>query len=222
MPTSRKPRKRAETGAFDLRRALADWSRKARNPWKAAVPGMAELLGLHLRLRADIRRRYDRDLPFAEAVVDRWERARSLGFGAGASVYDSAVVLGDVRVGRETWIGPGCVLDGSGGLRIGRHCSISAGVQLYTHDTVEWALTGGKARTPHAPVRVSDCCYLGPYTVVAKGVTIGRQSIVGAHSFVNRDVPPRTFVAGCPARVLGRVAVKGSRVRILPVGARAE
>ncbi len=62
-------------------------------------------------------------------------------------MYDNVLVLGDVRVGRNTWIGPGCILDGSGGgLRIGDWCSISAGVQIYTHNTVNRSISLGKNR----------------------------------------------------------------------------
>jgi acetyltransferase-like isoleucine patch superfamily enzyme len=44
---------------------------------------------------------------------------------------------GDVRVGRNAWIGLGCILDGSGGdLEIGDWYLISAGAQIYTHHTV--------------------------------------------------------------------------------------
>src|SRR3982750_1585315 len=92
-----------------------------------------------------------RSLPLGDLVADRWARARALGFGEGTSVYDSALVLGDVRVGERTWIGPQTVLDGSGGLTIGSTCSISAGVHIYTHDTVRWALSGGVAPYERAP-----------------------------------------------------------------------
>lgn len=45
-------------------------------------------------------------------------------------MYNNVLVLGRVKVGRNTWIGPGCILDGSGGdLQIGDWCSISAGVR---------------------------------------------------------------------------------------------
>jgi NDP-sugar pyrophosphorylase family protein len=74
--------------------------------------------------------RWNRRLPFADYIVDRWEKAKALGFGEGSSIYDSALVLGDVRVGKNTWIGPFTVLDGPGGLEIGDNCSISAGVQI--------------------------------------------------------------------------------------------
>src|SRR3954469_179483 len=84
--------------------------------------------------REDVHARFERTLPFGDYVVDRWEKARLLGFGEGSSIYDSALVIGAVEVGAHSWIGPGTVLDGSGGLRIGAYCSISAGVQIYSHD----------------------------------------------------------------------------------------
>ncbi|WP_211240344.1 hypothetical protein [Aminiphilus circumscriptus] len=79
--------------------------------------------------RRDINHAFKRTLPFGDYVVDRWEKAAFLGFGEKTSVYDSAIVLGDVQVGANTWIGPFVILDGSGGLVIGSNCSISAGVQ---------------------------------------------------------------------------------------------
>src|SRR5712664_2912096 len=77
------------------------------------------------------RERWERDLPLEELISDRWERARALGFGDGASIYQSSYVYGKVSVGPKTWIGPLTVLDGSGELTIGAYCSISAGVQIY-------------------------------------------------------------------------------------------
>ena len=58
-------------------------------------------------------------MPFGELVNDRWEKANFLGFGKGTSVYDSSVIIGDVVVGENTWIGPNTILDGSGKLTIG-------------------------------------------------------------------------------------------------------
>jgi acetyltransferase-like isoleucine patch superfamily enzyme len=167
-----------------------------------------DLAALDARLRTDMRDRFNRDLPFEELVHDRWERARSLGFGDGTSVYASAYIYGDVRVGPNTWIGPLAVLDGSGGtLTIGSHCSISAGVHIYTHDTVRQSLSGGLADIDRGPVTIGDCCYIGAQVVIARGVTIGDHSVVGAGAFVNRDVAPYCIVAGTPARRIGAVEV---------------
>jgi acetyltransferase-like isoleucine patch superfamily enzyme len=170
---------------------------------------------IYEHLRSQSRARWKRDLPFEELLFDRWQRAASLGFGEGSSVYHSCYLYGDVRVGRDTWIGPFTVLDGTGGLSIGDTCSISSGVQIYTHDTVEWALTGGRAEHAHAPVRIGDCCYVGSQTVIARGVTIGDHTVIGAASFVNRSIPPWTVAFGVPCRPVGRVELDhDGRVRL--------
>ena len=165
------------------------------------------LHALYENLRTKMRERWRRDLPFDELLFDRWERARSLGFGADTSIYHNAYVYGDVSVGEGTWIGPFTLLDGSGGLRIGTHCSISAGVLIYTHDTVKWAVSGGKAAYERAPVTIGDCCYIGSHSVITKGVSIGDHCIVGACSLVNRDLPAFSVAFGVPCRIRGKVII---------------
>lgn len=175
---------------------------------------LKRLRALRDDLGGELRERWQRALPFNEEISDRWERARALGFGEGASIYDTAYVYGEVRVGARTWVGPFVILDGSGGLEIGSWCSISAGVHLYSHDTVAWAVSGGQADYVHQPTRVGDCCYIGPNTIIVAGVEVGDHSIVAANSFVRNSFEPYTFVAGSPAVVKGRVHVDGSEVRI--------
>jgi acetyltransferase-like isoleucine patch superfamily enzyme len=168
---------------------------------------LAELRALHAERRREIRERFARDLPFAEQVVDRWERATALGFGEEASIYDSAIVIGDVSVGKRTWIGPWTLLDGSGGLKIGDNCSISAGVQIYTHDSVRWALSNGAVEYERSPVSIGSQTYIGPGTIVARGVAIGSHCLVGANSVVNKNVPDYSIAWGSTCRIVGRVEV---------------
>lgn len=175
----------------------------------------ALLLQLYLKQEAQLSKSFHRSLSFQDGLFDRWERAKRLGFGEEASIYNSALVYGDVRVGRGTWVGPYTVLDGSGeALEIGDYCSVSAGVHIYTHDTLSWALSGGLAPKLRAPVTIGDCCYIGSQSVIAAGVSIGQRCVVGANSFVNDAVPNGSIVGGSPARRLGRVYVDGSTVRL--------
>lgn len=153
-----------------------------------------------------VRKRWNRSLPFGDYIVNRWQKALELGFGEGSSIYDSALVFGDVRVGKNSWIGPFTILDGSGGLEIGDYCSISAGVQIYTHDTVKWATSGGAEQPQRAPIRIGNRCYIGPNTIVSKGITIGDGCVIGANSLVNCDIPNGMKAWGTPARCQGAVA----------------
>jgi acetyltransferase-like isoleucine patch superfamily enzyme len=178
------------------------------------------LLGALRELRDHLddekRRAWDRSLPIGELLGDRWERAARLGFGDGSSVYDACVVLGSVDVGANTWIGPFTVLDGSGGgITIGIWGTVSAGVHIYTHETLLRSLSGGVLPILKQPVEIGDYCYIGPQSVIAAGTTVGSRSVIAANSFVNQPVPERTVVGGSPARVLGRVEGEGATTRIV-------
>ena len=151
----------------------------------------------------EVKEQWNRTLPFGDYIVDRWEKAKALGFGEGTSIYDSALVIGAVVVADHTWIGPYTLLDGSGGLTIGSYCSISAGVQIYTHDSVQWALSGGRAELERAPTRIGSRCYVGPNTVIAKGVSIGDGCVIGANSLVLDDIPAGSKAFGSPCKVVG-------------------
>lgn len=156
---------------------------------------------LWLERRQYVNERWKRTLPFAEYIVDRWEKARILGFGQGTSIYDSALVFGDVTVGENTWIGPHVLLDGSGGLSIGDNCSISAGVQICSHDSIQWAISGGQKSYEYDQTNIGDYCYIGPNTVVSKGVTIGDRCIIGANSLVLEDIPQNSKAYGTPCKI---------------------
>ncbi len=169
---------------------------------------------LHFKMRKNINRAYKRVLPFNEEFTDRWEKAKYLNFGKGASIYDSSIVLGDVAVGKNTWIGPFTVLDGSGKLKIGSNCSVSAGVQIYTHDSVKWAISGGKEDYERSPVKIGARCYIGPNVIISRGVTIGRCSVIGANSFVNKSVPAYSVAYGSPCELKGKVFIVKGKIRI--------
>jgi acetyltransferase-like isoleucine patch superfamily enzyme len=72
-------------------------------------------------------------------------------------------------------------------VQVGSHCSI------YSVSTID-----GKA----GPVVLKKGCRVGSHTTIMPGVTIGEGAVVGAHSFVNRDVPAGRVAVGVPARVI--------------------
>lgn len=167
-----------------------------------------EIEKLQSHLDAAFQKQFARSLPFTDELFDRWARAEKLNFGKGSSIYDSSYVFGQVQVGENTWVGPFTVIDGSGGLSIGNHCTIAAGVHIYSHDNVASTLTGGLSPIERNPVSIGNNTYIGPNAVIAKGVTIGSGCIIGVGSFVNRDVASNTIVAGQPARPIGTTRVE--------------
>jgi acetyltransferase-like isoleucine patch superfamily enzyme len=145
---------------------------------------------------------FDRRVSIGDLLTERGDNAAMYGFGEGTTMYDNVLVLGDVKVGCHTWIGPGCILDGSGGgLEIGDFCSISAGVQIYTHNTVRRSVSLGVEPVEYARTRIGNGVYLGPNVIVQMGVTIEDKAVIGANSFVNRDIPSGSRAFGSPARI---------------------
>ena len=55
------------------------------------------------------------------------------------------------------------------------------------------------------PVRIGSDCWLGANVVVCPGVTIGEGCVIGAGAVVTRDIPPHSFAAGNPCRVIREI-----------------
>jgi acetyltransferase-like isoleucine patch superfamily enzyme len=164
--------------------------------WLALVRNFLKILA------ARKKGQFNRRVSTGDLLTERADNAAAYGFGEGTTMYDSVLVLGDVRIGKNAWIGPNCILDGSGGeLRIGDWCDISAGAQIYTHHTVNRSNSLGERPVECAPTKLGNGVYIGPNAIIQMGVTIGDRAVIGANSLVNRDVPPGAKAYGSPARI---------------------
>ena len=159
-------------------------------------------------LQETMKHDFDRVLPYGELRVDRWEKAKFCGFGNDTSVYDSAIIMGDVKVGNNVWIGPNTLLDGSGAcLLIGDYCSISADVHIYTHDTIDFCLSGGKVSKKTGGVTIGSFTYIAPKVIISMGISLGNHCLVCTNSFVNDSFSDNSIVAGTPAKKIGEVII---------------
>ena len=162
------------------------------------------LIVLLLKYKKD---KYSRVVSLGDLFIDRTEKAKFLGFGEGTTIYDSSLVIGDVKVGRNTWIGPFTILDGSGGLEIGGNCNIASGAQIYSHETISWVLSQGRMDYIRTKTIIGDCCYIGPNAVVSMGVKIGNHCLVGANSLVTANLDDYSVAAGSPCKIIGKVKI---------------
>jgi acetyltransferase-like isoleucine patch superfamily enzyme len=112
--------------------------------------------------------------------------------------------LPGLEIGDECFLGDECLLDLADGIRLGPQVTLAERVVVLTHMNVGYADHPLQARFPAraAPVVIERGSFLGANVTVLPGVTIGPESFVAAGSVVTEDVPPRTLVAGVPARVV--------------------
>lgn len=102
----------------------------------------------------------------------------------------------NLKLGKETDIGAFTYVNALHGITIENKVQIGSHCSIYTVSTID-----DKA----APVVLKENCRIGTHSTVMPGVTVGRNSIVGACSFVNRDIPDNVVAVGVPVRILRKL-----------------
>ena len=178
-------------------------------------PDYVQLREVLIALRKRMRARFNRHVPIGTLLNDRWELARECRFGEGTSIYDECLILGEVQLGKYCWVGPYAILDGSQApLTVGDYVDVGAGTHIYTHNSIERALTGHKAPMFSNKTTIGDCCFIAPQSIISPGTVLGDHCFVAAGSYVEGHFPAYSNIAGTPARVVGSVEVNGNRARI--------
>jgi phenylacetic acid degradation protein len=127
-------------------------------------------------------------------------------------VHPQAAVTGNVIIGRDVYIGPGAALRGDwGSIIIEDGCNVQENCTIHMFPGVTVTLHQG-AHIGHGAIihgaTIGRNCMVGMNAVVMDNVFIGEGSIVGALSFIKADekIPPRSLVAGSPARIIREVS----------------
>jgi maltose O-acetyltransferase len=109
---------------------------------------------------------------------------------------------GLLEIGERSLVNFGGSIVASELVRIGPRCLIGPYVMMLDNDFHRIEPERRLERPPSKPIVVEENVWIGARVIVMAGVTVGRDSCIGAGSVVTSDVPPRTFVAGVPARVI--------------------
>ena len=112
--------------------------------------------------------------------------------------------LGGLRIGDDCFLGDECLLDLAEEIRLEDHVTLAERVVVLTHTNVGYRDHPLQAHFPAmaAPVTIRRGSFVGAAVTILPGLTIGPEAFVAAGSVVTADVPPRTVVAGVPARPL--------------------
>lgn len=118
--------------------------------------------------------------------------------GTFVEIQKGAVIGKNCKISSHTFICEGVTVED--GVFIGHGVTFIN--DLYPRATTEEGSLQTEQDWKVIPTLVKKRASIGSGATILAGVTIGEEAIVGAGSVVTRDVPPRTVVAGNPARVL--------------------
>jgi carbonic anhydrase/acetyltransferase-like protein (isoleucine patch superfamily) len=129
-----------------------------------------------------------------------------------AFVHPQANVTGDVWIGRDVYIGPGAVLRGDWGrITVGDGANVQENCIVHVFPGLDVVLEES-AHIGHGAIvhgaHVGRNCLIGMNAVLMDKAVVGADSIVGALAFVPQgmQIPPRSVVAGNPARIIKEVS----------------
>ena len=108
---------------------------------------------------------------------------------------------GEIIIGKYSLITPGVRIMAAEKIKIGDACMIAHGVYISDadwHGIYDRAEPVGQTK----PVILEDNVWVGDSAIICKGVTIGKNSIIGAGAIVTKDVPQNSIFAGNPAKLV--------------------
>lgn len=129
-----------------------------------------------------------------------------------AYIHETAVIIGNVIIGEDVYVGPGAVIRGDWGqIIIEDGCNIQENCVVHMFPGVSIRLEKGAHVGHGAIIHGADLganCLIGMNAVVMDRARIGAGSIIGALSFVKADsqIPERSLVVGNPAKVIKSVS----------------
>ena len=137
-----------------------------------------------------------------------WLRMLGARIGSGVILHDVRFFnlyrrgLSGLSLGDDCFLGDECLLDLAEGIVLGPQVTLAERVLILTHTNVGYKDHPLQAHFPAsaAPVRIESGSFVGANVTILPGITIGAGAFVAAGALVNADVPPRTLVAGVPAR----------------------
>ncbi len=139
---------------------------------------------------------------------DREDIEPSICIGEHVLVGRHSIVLAkgaSIELGDGCNISSSCRIATQNGVKIGRSVLIAAycyiGPGNHEIDDLDKPIIE-QGMEPSSGVTIGDNVWIGTRATVLDGVSIGEDAVIGAHSLVTKDVPPRAVVAGIPAKII--------------------
>lgn len=104
--------------------------------------------------------------------------------------------LENFEMGKNVDIGAFCYINSRYGVKIENEVQIGSHCSIYSHSTID---------DKQGKVLIKKNARIGSHSTIMPGVTVGENAVIGAHSFVNIDIPANSLAYGVPAKVIKKI-----------------
>jgi len=141
-----------------------------------------------------------------KAFFGDWFAAEGLVVAIKISVAKTATL----SIGDHVYMNAGKSIEAWHDVQIGSHVLMAPFASIIDDDRHE---VEPDAVLYKGPTIVGNNVWLGRNAALMPGVTVGDGSVIGVNSVVTRDIPPNSFAAGAPARVIRKLEIPSGWVR---------
>lgn len=141
-----------------------------------------------------------------DVVINTCRRSNQIG-GDTRAILNTAY-HGCITIGARSGIS-NCTIVSRESVTIGEDVRIGGSCRIYDTDfhsiSFEDRIVNKDCNVKSKPIEIKDGAFIGAFSIILKGVTIGRHSVVGAGSVVTKDIPDGEIWGGNPAKFIKRV-----------------
>ena len=110
-----------------------------------------------------------------------------IGEGSNIGMYGMMAAINEIHIGRNVLFGPNVYIADY------NHCYEDVNMPISKQNLSR----GGR-------IQIGDDSWIGKNVVIVGNVTIGKHCVIGANSFVNKDIPDYSVAVGNPCKVIKR------------------
>jgi len=101
-----------------------------------------------------------------------------------------------LKLGEKTDLGAFTYINAKNGVIIEKNVQIGSHCSIYSISTID---------NKEGKIIIKENAKIGTHSTIMPNVTIGKNVIIGAYSFVNKDIPDCSIAYGIPVKIIGKI-----------------
>jgi acetyltransferase-like isoleucine patch superfamily enzyme len=101
----------------------------------------------------------------------------------------------NLKLGKKTDIGAFTYINAKNGIEIQDNVQIGSHCSIYSFSSID---------EKEGKIIIKNNARIGTHSTIMPGVTIGKNTVIGAYSLVTKDIPDNTLAYGIPAKIIGK------------------